>query len=308
MTKNNKKGMFYIILSGISFMIVNFFVKLLGNPNFSFLSLPTYSKFPPHEIVLFRSIISFTISAYLLKRKKLSIFGNNKKWLIIRGSSGMIALTIFFYTIHHLPLAIASTLQYLAPIFTLLISIPILKEKTKPLQWFFVFTALLGVLIIGYSNSQNITINKEIIQWKWVILGIVSAMFSGLAYVSVVKLKATETPLNIVIYFPMISLPFLFLWSLFDFVIPKGMEWIYLLLLGVFTQIAQVSMTKGFMYGDISVISPFQYLGSIYAIIIGTFLFDENLEFITYVGILLILISVILNIVVKNTNQKHGTT
>ncbi len=294
-----------MIGSGLCFMFVNFFVKILTNgPTNSLLSV--YSTFPIHELVLFRSIISFTISAFILKRRKLPIIGSNKKWLLIRGTAGMIALTLFFYTIHKLPIAISSTLQYLAPIFTLLFATIWLKEKIKWLQWICIIIALSGVFLIGIgeNSSENINIIHSLSNFNWIIIGVISAIFSGLAYVSVVKLKTTEQPLHVVIAFPMISLPVMAIWSYFDFVLPFGIEWIYVLLLGVFTQIAQVFMTKAFMYGDVAIVSPFQYLGSIYAILVGTFLFDEILLLSSFTGIFLILIGVLLNILVKHYNFK----
>jgi drug/metabolite transporter (DMT)-like permease len=286
-------------------MFVNFFVKILTNGPINSV-LPVYSTFPIHELVLFRSIISFSISAFILKRRKLPIIGSNRKWLLIRGTSGMIALTLFFYTIHKLPIAISSTLQYLAPIFTLLFATIWLKEKIKWLQWICIIIALTGVFVIGMSEntSEKLNIIHSLSNFNWIIIGVVSAIFSGLAYVSVVKLKTTEQPLHVVIAFPMISLPVMAIWSYFDFVLPMGIEWIYVLLLGVFTQIAQVFMTKAFMFGDVAIVSPFQYLGSIYAIFVGMFLFNEILVLSSFIGIFLILIGVLLNIVVKHHNFK----
>ena len=92
---NNSKGILYIIGSGLCFMVVNFLVKLLGGQD-TIEQLPVYSKFPTHELVLFRSIISFSISAFLLRQRNLSILGTNRKGLFVRGFSGMIALTLFF--------------------------------------------------------------------------------------------------------------------------------------------------------------------------------------------------------------------
>jgi drug/metabolite transporter (DMT)-like permease len=299
------KGILYMIASGLCFMFVNFFVKILTNGS-PIKSLEVYSSFPIHELVLFRSIISFTISAYILKKKKISIIGQNKKWLLMRGTSGMIALTLFFYTIQELPIAISSTLQYLAPIFTLLFATFWLKEKIKWLQWICILIALSGVFVIGLGKNNNLDMHQihSVSGYTWIIVGVISAVFSGLAYVSVVKLKTSEHPLNVVIAFPMISLPIMGVWTYFDYVIPQGIEWIYILFLGIFTQIAQVFMTKAFMYGDVAIVSPFQYLGSIYAILVGTFLFNEFLPFSSFTGIFLILTGVLLNIVVKYYSNK----
>lgn len=289
-----------MIGSGLCFMFVNFFVKILTNGSDTGI-LPVYSSFPIHELVLFRSIISFSISAYILKRKNLSIIGQNRKWLLVRGTAGMIALTLFFYTIHELPIAISSTLQYLAPIFTLLFATIWLKEKIKWLQWLCIIIALSGVFVIGLGKNTTSDIHHlhSISGYTWITVGVISAVFSGIAYVSVVKLKTSEHPLNVVIAFPMISLPIMGIWSCFDFVLPQGIEWIYILFLGIFTQIAQVFMTKAFMFGDVAIVSPFQYLGSIYAILVGTYLFNEYLPFSSFAGIFLILAGVLLNIVVK---------
>ena len=95
-----------MILSGICFAIINFFVKILGaGPNQDLVD--GIQHYPGHELVLARSIVSFVISYSILKSRKLPIWGNNKKWLLIRGVSGTIALTIFFYTIQNLPLVYA---------------------------------------------------------------------------------------------------------------------------------------------------------------------------------------------------------
>lgn len=216
----------------------------------------------------------------------------------------MIALTIFFYTIHYLPLAIASTVQYLAPVFTVIFAMIILKDKVKALQWFFIFVAFAGVSLIGLNNLLANDIQMSI-DYTWFILGIISAAFSGIAYTAIIKLKNTDTPINIVIYFPMLSLPIMTIWCFFEFTMPKGIEWLFLLIIGIFTQIAQVLMTKALHEESAAVITPFQYLGAVYAALIGFFIFDERLSWVVYVGILMIMTGVIANVLVKATKERR---
>jgi drug/metabolite transporter (DMT)-like permease len=291
-----KSPILLVILSGLSFLVVNFLVKIMGmGPNQSVIS--GLQQFPAHELVLVRSIISFAISAYIIRKKGLPFFGNNKTWLIVRGCSGMIALTIFFHTIYHLPLAIASTVQYLAPIFTLLFAILILGERIRLIQWLFVLMAFTGVLLLGFEQ-QFASLNAAV-SFYWIGLGILSAAFSGLAYVAIVKLKATDQPISIVLYFPMIAIPFMGIWCLYDFVLPKGIEWFILLAIGIFTQLAQVALTKALHLGSATMVTPFQYLGAIYAGLVGYFIFHEQLSFLAHFGIGLILIGVVANSLVK---------
>ena len=292
-----KKGILFIVLSGLSFLVVNFLVKLfgMGSEQTIFVGL---QKIPVHELVLSRSIISFTISFFIIKRKKLPLFGVNKKWLLIRGFAGMIALTIFFETIHQLPIAVASTIQYLAPIFTMFFTLVLLGERIFKLQWLFVLIAFIGVTFIGL-NALILKSNPVKLDFFWLTLGVISAAFSGIAYTAIVKLKETDNPINIVSYFPMLSIPIMSVWCFFDFVMPKGIEWILLLVIGVFTQIAQVLLTKALHQESASLITPFQYLGSIYAMLMGYFIFDERLNILIIIGVALILVGVVANTLIK---------
>ncbi len=296
------RGIFYIILSGIAFFCVNFLVKMLGNPDKAIIN--GLQQYPAHELVFFRSFVSFSISAAIIKYRGLPFFGNNKSWLLIRGLAGMVALTIFFFTLHHLPLAIASTLQYLSPIFTVLIASYLFKEQISRLQYFSSFIAFIGVFIIGYTGlTTGFTLGKS--DAIWIVLGIISSFLSGVAYNAIVKLKSTEEPINIVLYFPMLALPITGIWCLVEFTVPKGIEWLLLLFIGIFTQIAQILLTRALMMGKTTVIVPFQYLGAIYALLSGWFIFDEQLEWISLVGIVLILCGVVVNTIFRKTDKPN---
>lgn len=293
-----KKGILFIILSGLSFTVVNFFVKLLGNPDSSVLG-ENLQSYPAHELVLARSIVSFTISLFIIKRRKMPVWGNNKRWLFIRGIAGTIALTLFFYSIHHLPLAVASTVQYLAPIFTVLFAIWLLNERVNFHQWFFILLSFIGVALIASGRFIAPTESNEQFSYLWFGLGMVSSAFSGIAYVAIMKLKNTDEPITIVMYFPMIAGPIMIVLCLFDFTMPQGIEWLYLLIIGIFTQMAQILLTRALHIGNASTITPFQYLGAIYAFLIGLYAFNEHLSWIINLGILITVSGVVINAVLK---------
>lgn len=288
-----------MLISSISFAFVNLLVKVLTNSSGVF---PSIQDYPPYEIVFFRSIISLTICFYIIKQKKIPFFGYNKKWLTIRGVFGATALTIFFYTIKHLPIAVATTVQYLSPIFTVLFAIYLLNQKVKPIQWLFFIISLIGVALIGFGKNTGLA--SEIDSF-WVVMGVISAVFSGVAYNAIMKCRTTDDPITVVMYFPLIATPIMIIIMVINgFVIPMGLEWGVLLLIGVFTQVAQIFMTKSFHEEDASKITPFKYLGAIYAVCIGVFIFDENLSLIVYLGIALILTGVLLNTFLKRIVQR----
>jgi len=301
------KGILYILLSGLCFMFVNIFVKVLSlGPAQSIFT--DIQKYPIPEIVLFRSIISFVMSYIIIKKRGLPIFGVNKKWLLIRGIFGTIALTTFFYTLDHLPIAVATTVQYLSPLFTVVIAIFLLKETVKPIQWLFFGIAFLGVFTIGISKFIEKSDGLAVINPWWVLAGIGSAVSAGVAYNAIVKCKATDQPINIVIYFPMVAIPIMSVLCFFEFVLPIGKEWFILLIIGVFTQFAQLLMTKALHEEATATVTPFKYFGSIYAVFVGMFLFGEFISIYAYIGITLILSGVLGNTLVRKRKRRVSST
>ena len=113
------RGVLYMLLASFSFALVNFLVKILSDRHDLF---PEIQNYPEIELVFFRSIISLTICFAIIKARKIPFFGVNKKWLVIRGFAGFVSLTLFFYTIANIPLAIATIIQYLSPIIIVTIS------------------------------------------------------------------------------------------------------------------------------------------------------------------------------------------
>lgn len=282
-----------MLLSSLCFAVVNLFVKLLTNPS-NFTGI--FQDYPPYEVVLFRSIISLSICFYIIKINGIPFFGNNKKWLIIRGVFGATALTLFFYTLQNLPIAVATTVQYLSPIFTILFAIPLQGEKVKPIQWLFFLIALSGVIIIGVGKQDgDISFNPI-----WLLAGLISAILSGVAYNAIMKCRHTDAPITVVMYFPLIATPVMIILCIVNgFVIPKGIEWLILLVIGIFTQFAQILMTKSFHFEKAAKVTPIKYIGAIYALGIGFFIFNETLSLMVFLGISLILTGVLLNSLLK---------
>ncbi|MFA0372566.1 EamA/RhaT family transporter, partial [Vibrio sp. 10N.222.54.F6] len=73
---------------------------------------------PVFEIVAARALVSLIISYVDVKRKRISIWGNNKPLLFVRGTVGTAALMCVYYAVTTLPLAEATILQYVHPVFT----------------------------------------------------------------------------------------------------------------------------------------------------------------------------------------------
>lgn len=262
---------------------------------FMFTLMKVSVKLVPHipaiEIILFRSIVSMVISVYYLQKQRVSVWGNNKPILVMRGVAGAIALVTYFSLLQQIPLATMSVLQYLAPIFTSILGIFLVKEKVRPWQWMFFAVSFVGVLVVRGFDARISLLHLG--------MGVGASLFAGLAYNFIRMLKTSEHPLVIIFYFPLILLPISGVWSSFVWVQPQGWDWLVLLAVGLCTQIAQFFMTKSYQSEELSKVSILNYIGLVYAILFGWLLFDETFNLMTYAGMGLVILGVALNVVLK---------
>ena len=275
---------------GVQYMLIATFVFALMNVGVKYVS-----HIPAIEIIFFRSIVSFIMSGTVLKLQKVNLFGNNHKILLIRGVAGAIALIMFFITLQKIPLASAATLMFLSPIFTAILGIWIVKEKVSPIQWLFFLLSFGGIVIIQGFDLR--------ISPLMALLGVGAAFFSGIAYNMIRKLKTSEHPLVIVFYFPLVTLPIAGVYSIMNWVMPKGIDWVILIGIGVLTQIAQYFMTKSYQTEQLSKVANLNFIGIIYALGFGYVFFEESFNFMTYIGMSLVITGVVLNIAFKSKKK-----
>ncbi len=266
-------GVKYIILSTIFFAFMNIGVKYLEN-------------IPAHEVVFFRALVSLIVCYGMVRAKGLNPWGNNRPILIARGLAGTAALTMYFYTLQHMPLASAVTIQYLNPIFTIIIAGVMLKETTRWVQWVFFLVSFTGILLIKGFDPR--------VSPFYLLLGVAAAVCSGFAYNFIRKLKDEDHPLVVVFYFPLVTVPIIGYYTLTHWVQPNLSEWLILIGIGLAVTVAQVYMTKAYQLERAANVSNFNYLGTVYAILLGFFLFGETVSLLAFGGMALIVFGVMM--------------
>lgn len=247
---------------------------------------------PALELLLFRSLISFAICIVGIWQAGVFIFGNNKKWLVIRGFAGIVALWLYFSCLQKIPLASAVAIQYTSPVFTALFASIILSEKMNRWKWIFFLISIAGV---GFIKGFDTRLSLE-----YSLIGVGSAMFSGLAYTSIRKLHATENPFVIILYFPMLAIPITGIYSYFNWVQPIGADWFYILAMGLLTQIGQFSATRAIQLERLENVTFLNYFGIILALGLGFFIFQETFDWVSLTGMGMVLAGIFLNLVDKD--------
>ncbi len=272
-------------------MVVSvFFFSCMG------LMVKLVSHIPSTQVVFFRSVVSISLSFWLLQRQGVSVWGTHRKYLILRGLFGAGALILFYETLQQIPLASAVTIGFLAPIFTTILGIFIAREKVKPVQWLFFLLAFVGVVMVQGFDPR--------VPWFYLIIGVVATLFSGLAQNFVRKINTQEHPLVIIFYFPLITTPLSGAYSFFHWVPPQGWDWAILITIGLFTQFAQFFMTKSIQLEELSKVSIIRYLSIVYALIFGYIFFDETYSLLAYAGMGLAILGVVANVWYKQNLAK----
>lgn len=264
-----------MFLSTIAFALANMFVKQV-------------SHIPAMEVVFFRCVLAATFCLIGLHHAKADWRGSNRKLLLLRGIFGTIALYLFFVTVQNIPLASAMTIQYLSPIFTTIIAIFVLREGVRPLQWVFYTIAFSGVLLIERFDPR--------ISLFFLTIGIISAFCSGVAYNLVRSLKGKEHPLTVVLHFQLVGVMAGFVSLFFEFRMPTGWDWLWLFLIGVFSQLGQMFLTNALQKEAVAGVAIVNYTGLIYGVTLGWIIFGEGQTLSSIVGMSLVVLGVLLSV------------
>lgn len=225
-------GARYMVASAFAFSVMSLLVKLAGQ------------RLPSQEIVLARGVVTLVISFWLLRRARVTVWGNRRGLLTLRGLLGFAALSCFYYSLTTLPIAEATVLQYTNPIFTALLAAWFLRERLTAGVLTSAVIGLAGVVLVARPaflfGGTPVDLNPVA-----VTVALAGAVLSAGAYTAVRKLSRTEHPLVIVFYFPLIAVPATIPFVAPVAVWPRSWEWLVLLGVGVTTQVAQIYLTKG---------------------------------------------------------------
>ena len=266
-----QRGALLMISSALAFSAMTVFVKLAGE------------RLPSQEIVFARALISLVLSYALIRRAGLSPWGKDRKWLWFRGLLGFAGLSCVYGAVTHLPLAEATVLQFLHPPITALLAGFFLGETISRRTIGASVLSLVGVVLVARPSILFGEAATPLDPF-WVGVALGGAFFSASAYVVVRRLSSSEDPLVIVFYFPLITVPAALPALTNQFVWPVGLEWLWLLGVGIATQIGQVSLTRGLGWLPASRGTALSYLQVVFAAIWGLLVFGDQPDELTILG------------------------
>ena len=163
-----------------------------------------YSTF---QLVFFRSLGSLIITFLILKTKNVYLWGNQKKLLIFRALSGVIAMCFFYWGAHYISIGSAVTIRYVSPIFAAILATFFLSEIIKPFQWLFFLISFIGVFLIRNFDPSGSNMG--------IIIVLVASFFSAVVYILISKIGKRDNSYVIVFYFMLFATLYRWDWKFF---------------------------------------------------------------------------------------------
>ena len=265
-------GALWMLVAGFLFGCMGVFVKL-GAEYFSNI-----------ELVFYRSLIGLIIMYAILRQRGGTMATAQWKGHLWRGTSGSIALLLFFYCITVLPLATAVTLNYTSPLFLAVLMVVIVKEYFHAPLTIAIALGFIGmILLLQPTFARNQLIPG--------LLGLISGFFAGVAMLNVRELSRSGEPeWRIVFYFSLIATLISGVAMLFDnihTITPYTL--LILLALGSTATLAQLALTRAYSTGKTLVASSLSYSAVVFATLFGILLWQETLSLGSWTGMALII-------------------
>ncbi len=228
--------------------------------------------------------------------------------LLFRGLMGTTALYTLLYCILHLPLGTAMTYNLTSTLFIAVFSFLLFREYHGRIVLAAVLLGFLGMLLI-YKPAMHYP-------WYYHMAGLISGVSSALAYITVNRLAGHYDSRIIVLSFigTGFLVPVVFMLIRYSFNMtpdnvffinwkwPAGVEWFYVLWLGLAALFGQYFVTKAYGADKAGVVSAIGYANIIFSVFIGMALGDAFPDWMSSFGILCIIGSgVIISLVKRRT-------
>lgn len=189
------------------------------------------------------------------------------KLTLLRGVLLLTATMSFFTAIRYIPLADAVAIGFVAPLFVVALSIPMLGETVGPRRWAAVLIGLVGVIVIVRPGFGDV-------HWAYGLMIFMAFIFAVFVIVTRM-LTRTEETLSILFYAALMgtvgtSLLLPFFWQT-----PTWEQLGWMAAMGAIGGVSQWLMINAYKVATASTLAPFQYVQITFAAFWGYMVFGD---------------------------------
>ena len=253
----------------------------------------------PIIICFYRSLMGLIlITPFVVRNNFRALQTKNMRLQIFRASINVISMICWFSAIGMMHFEKATALGFTTPLFTTVLAVIVLGEVIRFHRTAALLLGFIGIIIIirpGYVPFEFGT-----------ILMLVASFSFSFVLIFVKKLSATDSSITIIFYHLLYMTPVFFILSLFYWENINLNQLIIFTLMGASGLLSHWCLAQAFKMSDTTFVMPLQFTKLIWASLIGLFLFAEQPDIWTWVGGVIIFISVVY-ITYREAFKKKGT-
>ena len=265
----NLTGAAWIIASCIAATAMSVAVRLLAD------TMPSVQMAFLRSLLGMAVIIPIFLTA-MLRRQPVSLRFTRPWMHLIRGVLFAMATTTGFYALSHLPLATATTLFFLAPVFATVFAALFAGEAVGPRRWGAVGAAFVGGLIILQPGIMPLDLAM--------VAAIVSAILFASALLITRPLSQADGAASIMVSSSIVAAAVLALPTLAVWVpVPMG-AWGLVVLLALSSSLRMIADVRAYSLADAGFLAPFAFLRLLFIAAAGWIVFREGIGTPTLAG------------------------
>ena len=219
---------------------------------------------------------------FLFKGEKFSNLRRTERPLlqIIRPAFLVCSISSLFIGLTYLPIAEATVIGFVAPLFITALSVPILKEHVDIHRWSAVAIGLVGVIIIIRPGGDL---------WHLAsVMPLLGALFFALFQIITRLLAATERTHTTLFYTGLGGLAWSSLIVPFVWVTPSITHIFVFLSTGAMGAMAHLCMISAFDRAEASLLAPYNYTKLIWVSVLGYLIFNNVPSLDMWIGAIII--------------------
>ena len=253
----------------------------------------------PIVICFYRSLMGLIlITPFVVRNNFKALQTQNMRLQIFRASINVISMICWFSAIGMMHFEKATALGFTTPLFTTVLAVIVLGEVIRFHRTAALLLGFIGIIIIirpGYVPFEFGT-----------VLMLIASFSFSFVLIFVKKLSATDSSLTIIFYHLLYMTPVFFILSLFYWENINLYQLIVFTLMGASGLLSHWCLAQAFKMSDTTFVMPLQFTKLIWASLIGLFVFAEQPDIWTWVGGVIIFISVVY-ITYREAFKKKGT-
>lgn len=209
------------------------------------------------------------IAVALVRGEPLAALARSRRpWLqIARGACLACSLSALFVSLRYLPLAVATTVAFTAPLMIAALSGPMLGERVSAGRWWAVAVGMTGAVLVIRPGT-------ELFHWAS-LLTVLGALFFALFNIATRKVGGFDRPMTTVFYTFVISTVLLSAVMPLVWIAPAPVEWWLFAASGLLGFVAHFSIARSLVLADASAVAPLNYVRLLWAIGIGLVVFGH---------------------------------